>query len=226
MSRHLQMEMKEVQKKLIALSVLAEDSLDQALRSVKEHNLEMAGNVIQQDHKIDMMEVQLEEDCLKLLALYQPVATDLRFIVSVLKINNDLERVGDLAVNIAKRTRFLIKADIKNLPFDFEKITSLTKFMLRASLDAFIRLDSKLAEEVCKTDDEVDALHKNTYKNVAKKIQENPQQADILIHCLSISRHLERIADYATNIAEDVIYLTDGKIVRHEQGASASVPST
>ena len=218
MSRHLQKEMKEVQKKLIALSVLAEDSLDKALQSVKEHNLKIGKEVILQDQKIDMMEVQLEEDCLKILALYHPVATDLRFIVTVLKINNDLERVGDLAVNIAKRTRFLIKTDIKTLPFDFQNITSLTKFMLRASLDAFIRLDTSLAEEVCRTDDEVDALHKNTYKTVAKRIQEEPEQAEILIQCLSISRHLERIADYATNIAEDVIYLTDGKIVRHEQG--------
>ena len=107
MSRHLlKAEMKEVQNKLIELSVLVEDSLDNALKAIKENDLELAKNVISQDRKIDMMEVHLEEECLKTLALYQPVATDLRFIVAVLKINNDLERVGDLAVNIAKRTRF------------------------------------------------------------------------------------------------------------------------
>lgn len=226
MSRHLQIEMKKVQKGLIDLSVLAESSLDKALQSVKDHDLEMVNEVILQDKKIDMMEVQLEEECLKILALYHPVATDLRFIVTVLKINNDLERVGDLAVNIAKRTRHLIKSDMPNLPFDFQKITSLTKFMLRACLDAFIRLDVSLAEEVCKTDDEVDRLHKDTYKNVAKRMQSEPHQAEALIQCLSISRHLERIADYATNIAEDVIYLTEGKIVRHEGSILSSLSSS
>ena len=216
MSRHLlKAEMKGVQNKLIELSILAEDSLDKALKAIKENSLDIANQVISQDRKIDIMEVRLEEECLKTLALHQPVATDLRFIVAVLKINNDLERIGDLAVNIAKRVRFLKDTRIKNLPFDFQNITSLTKFMLRASLDAFIRLDTNLAEEVCKTDNEVDKLHKNTYKNVIKKIQESPHQTQILIQCLSISRYLERIADYTTNIAEDVIYLTDGKIVRH-----------
>ena len=203
--------------------------MDKALKAIRENSLDIANRVISQDRIIDMMEVRLEEECLKTLALYQPVATDLRFVVAVLKINNDLERIGDLAVNIAKRVRFLKDTHIKNLPFDFQKITSLTKFMLRASLDAFIRLDTNLAEEVCKTDNEVDILHKNTYVSVIQKIQENPHQTQVLIQCLSISRYLERIADYTTNIAEDVIYITDGKIVRHhehEQVASSSTIST
>ena len=224
MSRHLlKAEMKEVQSKLIELSVLIEDSLDRALKAIKENDLELAKDVILQDHKIDMMEVRLEEECLRTLALHQPVATDLRFIVAVLKINNDLERVGDLAVNIAKRTRFLKGTSFKELPFDFKKIASLTKFMLRASLDAFIRLDADLAREVCETDNEVDTLHKSTYVSVIKKVQEIPDQIEISIQCLSISRFLERIADYATNIAEDVIYLTSGKIVRHYDQTSSTV---
>ena len=223
MSRHLlKAEMKEVQDELIELSVLVEDSLDKALKSIKENDLELSKEVISQDRKIDMMEVRLEEECLKTLALYQPVATDLRFIVAVLKINNDLERVGDLAVNIAKRTRFLKNTSFKELPFDFKKITTLTKFMLRASLDAFIRLDADLAKEVCETDNEVDILHKNTYVSVIKKVQETPDQIETSIQCLSISRFLERIADYATNIAEDVIYLTSGKIVRHYEQTNTS----
>ena len=219
MSRHLSLEMKEVQSQLIQLSVLTEDSLDKALKAIKENSLEIADQVILQDRKIDLMEVRLEEECLKTLALYQPVATDLRFIVAVLKINNDLERIGDLAVNIAKRTHTLKTVQVNDLPFDFQNITGLIKFMLRASLDAFIRSDATLAEEVCKTDNEVDKLHRNTYKSVIEKIKQQPEQAEVLIQCLSISRHLERIADYTTNIAEDVIYLTDGKIVRHEHGS-------
>ena len=227
MSRHLlKAEIKEVQNKLIELSVLVENSLDKALKAIKEHNSELAQDVISQDRKIDMMEVRLEEECLKTLALYQPVATDLRFIVAVLKINNDLERIGDLAVNIAKRTRFLKYTSFKELPFDFKKITTLTKFMLRASLDAFIRLDTDLAEEVCKTDNEVDILHKNTYITVIKKLQEAPDQTETLIQCLSMSRFLERIADYTTNIAEDVIYLTSGKIVRHYEQVTPPVNTT
>ena len=224
MSRHLlKAEMKEVQDKLIELSVLVEDSLDKALRAIKENDLELAEDVVSQDRKIDMMEVHLEEECLRTLALHQPVATDLRFIVAVLKINNDLERVGDLAANIAKRTHFLTDISFKKLPFDFKKIASLTTFMLRGSLDAFIRLDADLAKEVCETDNEVDVLHKNTYISVIKKVQEIPDQIETSIQCLSISRFLERIADYATNIAEDVIYLTSGKIVRHYDQTSSTV---
>ncbi len=224
MSRHLlKAEMKEVQNKLIELSVLVEDSLDKALKAIKENDLELAKDVVSQDRKIDMMEVRLEEECLKTLALYQPVATDLRFIVAVLKINNDLERIGDLSVNIAKRALFLKNTSFKELPFDFKKITSLTKFMLRASLDSFIRLDTQLAEEVCRTDSEVDTLHKNTYINVIEKVQKVPDQTEFSIQCLSISRFLERIADYTTNIAEDVIYLTSGKIVRHYEQITSSI---
>ena len=227
MSRHLlKIEMKEVQNKLIELSVLVEDSLDKALKAIKENDLELAEKVVSQDRKIDMMEVHLEEECLKALALYQPVATDLRFIVAVLKINNDLERIGDLSVNIAKRTRFLKNTSFKELPFDFKKIASLTKFMLRASLDAFIRLDPDLAKEVRETDNEVDTLHRNTYISVIKKVQEVPDQIEISIQCLSISRFLERIADYSTNIAEDVIYLTSGKIVRHYEQTTPPIKTS
>ena len=227
MSRHLlKKEIKEVQNKLIELSVLVENSLDKALKAIKENSSKLTKDVIAQDRKIDMMEVRLEEECLKALALYQPVATDLRFIVAVLKINNDLERIGDLAVNIAKRTRFLKDTSFKELPFDFKKITSLTKFMLRASLDAFIRLDTDLAEEVCRTDNEVDVLHRNTYVSVIKEVQETPEQIETLIQCLSISRFLERIADYTTNIAEDVIYLTSGKIVRHYEQITPAIDTT
>jgi phosphate transport system protein len=162
------------------------------------------------------MEVQVEESCLKILALYQPVATDLRFIIAVLKINNDLERVGDLAVNIAERAAFLATQPPLEMSFDFQKMAAKAQEMLKRSLDALVGFNAEMAEEVCLSDDEIDAMNRQVYFMVEEAIHTHPDQTESLIHTLSVSRHLERIADHATNIAEDVIYMIDGSIVRHK----------
>jgi phosphate transport system protein len=160
--------------------------------------------------------VYLEEECLKILALHQPVAIDLRFVIAVLKINNDLERIGDLAVNIAERALFLTSQKPVDIPFDFMGMSEKTKIMLKMSLDALVNMDAKMAHDVCALDDGVDAINRRMYQQVQEGILENPEQIGSLIHCLSTSRHLERIADHATNIAEDVIYMVAGEIVRHK----------
>ena len=161
------------------------------------------------------MEVEVEEDCLKTLALYQPVAIDLRFIVAVLKINNDLERIGDLAVNIAERSVFLAHQPGVGITLDFIDMAQKARGMLEKSLDALVNFSVDIAGEVCASDDIIDGINRQMYLKVQKAIGDNPEQIESLIHLLSISRHLERIADHATNIAEDVIYMIDGEIVRH-----------
>jgi phosphate transport system protein len=161
------------------------------------------------------MEVDLEEECLKILALHQPVAIDLRFIIAVLKINNDLERIADLAVNIAERTVGLSGMSRVEIPFDFAGMARRAETMLNMSLDALVQLDTGIAHQVIALDDEVDAMHSANYGLIKAQILARPETLDALIQHLSLSRHLERIADLATNIAEDVIYMIDGVIVRH-----------
>jgi phosphate transport system protein len=212
---HLRVEIDELKKKLLNLSGVVEASVQKAVQAVDQKNEVLGENVISQDPVIDMQEVSVEEECLKILALHQPVAVDLRFIVSVLKINNDLERIGDLACNIAERAIFLSDYPNTELPFDFEAMSQTTRWMLKKSLDSLIQFDAKTAEAVCREDQKVDDIHRKTYKIISEKIRANPELTDFYIQCLSISRNLERIADYTTNIAEDVIYLIEGKIVRH-----------
>jgi phosphate transport system protein len=175
----------------------------------------LAREVIETDNAIDLKEVEIEEDCLKILALHTPVANNLRFVIATLKINNDLERVSDLAVNIAERVLYLQKQPPVAIPFDFENMWQKSLAMVKNALDCFVSGDISLARKVCDDDDAVDAINKAMYDKVYEGIRKNPERVESFIHYLSISRHLERVADYATNIAEDVIYMIEGKIVRH-----------
>ncbi len=213
--KHLRREIEKLKKQILTLSAVVEENVYKAVRSLEERDVSLAEEVIACDSRIDQMEVDVEEECLKVLALYQPVAVDLRFIISILKINNDLERVGDLAVNIAERSCFLSTREKPEIPLDFPKMVEKTRTMLRKSLDALVNRDAKLAHEVLTADDEVDAINREMYVKIQEEIRESPDQLESLIHLLSCSRHLERIADHATNVAEDVIYMTEGEIVRH-----------
>jgi phosphate transport system protein len=211
----MQKEVENLKSKLLELCAAVEKSLSLAVQSVKDRDAALARGVIDDDVHIDQMEVDVEEECLKILALHQPVAIDLRFIVTALKINNDLERIGDLAVNIAERSEFLASREPITVPFDFEAMAEKTQWMVTESLDSLVDMDCKRAHHVCAADDEVDAFNRKMYKQVEASIVAHPSWARGLLHLLSISRHLERIADHATNIAEDVIYMVEGKIVRH-----------
>lgn len=216
MTVHMKREIEKLKKILLSLCSVVQDRFQQAIESIKRRDINLAEKVIKADIEIDHMEVEIEEECLKILALYQPVAIDLRFIITSLKINNDLERIGDLAVNLAERSVFLANQKDIDIPFDLETMTEKTQSMLGKSLDALVNMDCHLANQVCASDDEVDAMNRHMFVVVQDRIRTNPEQAETLMHLLSVSRYLERIADYATNIAEDVIYMVEAKIVRHK----------
>jgi phosphate transport system protein len=216
MTKHFERELDGLKKELLELSAAVEESVVKSIQSLKDRDETLAREVIDNDDAVDNAEVALEEQCLKILALHQPVAGDLRFIVATLKINNELERVADLAVNIAERSLVIGRQKVIDAPFDFIHMAQKSRSMLTRAIDSIIRLDTVLAHEVCEADDEVDELNRDVYTQVYRLINEHPENAEILINYISVSRHLERIADYATNIAEDVIYLVEGKIIRHQ----------
>ena len=216
MTIHMKREIEKLKKKLSALCEVVEKSFLQAVQSIKTRDAKLARKVIEADTQIDHMEVDVEEECLKMLALYQPVAIDLRFIITVLKINNDLERIGDLAVNIAERSEYLAGQQEIDVPLDLEKMAEKTQSMLKSSLQALVSMNCELARKVCAADDEVDAMNRQMFLILQDRIRTHPEQTEPLIHLLSASRHLERVADHATNIAEDIIYMIEGQIARHK----------
>ena len=215
MSRHLQNAIEHLKRDLLKLGALVEERMHLVVQAVQNRDGQLAQQIIDGDEEIDQVEVDIEEECQKVLALHQPVAHDLRFIIATLKINNELERIGDLAVNIAERELFLSTRPPVDIHLDWVGMAEKTQVMLRKSIDSLVNLDADLAQQVCRSDDEVDAMNRQMYIQIQEAIRANPDELEQLIHILSISRHLERIADQATNIAEDVIYLIHGKIVRH-----------
>jgi phosphate transport system protein len=215
MKRHLERELDKLRKKALTLGAMVEGSIEKAVLSLTRYDVKLAKEVIASDHEVDNLEVEIEEDCLKILALYQPAAIDLRYVVGVLKMNNDLERMGDLAVNIAERAAYLADRKGTELFLDFTKMSKKVIAMVKKALDSLIKMSARMAQEVCAADDEVDAIDKEILLHIQGYIEQNPQEVKPLIHLLLVSRHLERIADQATNIAEDVIYMTEGTIVRH-----------
>jgi phosphate transport system protein len=215
MSTHLQKEVAHLKIRVLALSAIVEQSVWRAVKAIETRSIELSNEVIDGDDSIDQVEVEVEEECLKILALYQPVAIDLRFIVAVLKMNDELERIGDLAVNIAERALYLSSVPAVSIPFDFPTMADKARGMLKQALDAMVNMDPRLARHVCAMDDEVDAINREMYENFKRGVRQRPEDLDALLHLLSVSRHLERIADLATNIAEDVIYMVEGEIVRH-----------
>ena len=212
---HLKRDIDNLKKKILFLGARVEESLRNAVKALLERDANLALKVINGDTEIDKLEVEIEEDCLKILALYQPVAIDLRFIVAVLKINNDLERVGDLAVNISERAESLTKRAKINFPTDLQQMLDKSQNMLRLSLDSLVNLDTDTAYKVCKLDNEVDDLNRIMYDNIMTELSDSPDDPAPYLMMLTISRFLERVGDQATNIAEDVIYMVEGKIVRH-----------
>lgn len=217
MAVHLQREIANLKKKILALGSVVEERVRQAVQAVGRRDEATAQKIIEADVEIDRMEVEIEEDCLKVLALYQPVAVDLRFIVSVLKINNDLERIGDLAVNIAERAIMLAGQPRQYDPLDIPELSERVQGMLKDSLDALVNADLSLAHRVRAADDEVDDLNRGMHEKVRAEIRRDVDVLPGASQILDVSRFLERIADQATNIAEDVIYMVEGQIIRHRR---------
>jgi phosphate transport system protein len=208
-------EIEKLKKRILSLSAQVEENVVLAVRALITRDAALAKQVILSDSAIDRQEVEVEEEALKILALYQPVAMDLRFLTTVLKINNDLERIGDLAANIAKQARRICKKPDVSVPKELEEAALKARNMVRNSLTAFVNLDTQMANEVRDADDEVDDLCKAVFNFVVESGQKDPDHLNLYLTMLLAARALERIGDHATNIAEDIIYLTDGVIVRH-----------
>ncbi len=215
LKRYFDEELKHLNEKLLEMARLAEEAIIQAIRALVHQDAKLAEQVIQADETINFLEIEIDELCLKLLALQQPLAIDLRFTASALKINNDLERIGDQAVNIAERTLDLLKQPLLKPLIDIPRMATLAQKMVKDSLDAFVNRDTKLARDVCERDDEVDALNDQIFRELLTYMMQDPKTISRAVDLILVGRHLERIADLATNICEDVIYLVDGKTIKH-----------
>jgi len=221
MLHYWQREIENLKKLVLSLGAIVEEQIQRAMLALERRDGELANEVALRDREIDSLEIVIEEECLKILALYQPVANELRFVISVLKMNIDLERIGDLASNIAKRARYLSKKEKIDMISDFEVVSAKTQAMVKNSLDALVNLDEKLAREVISADDEVDKLTKQFLKKTITAIEKEPQRTKDYFSIRSVSKNLERMADSATNIAEDVVYLCSGEIIRHAEELSS-----
>ncbi len=216
MQVHYLAAIEQLQLMLQELAALAENAVLKSIKAVDELDVALADTIIVNDEQLDRSEIQIEEECLKILALYQPVAGDLRQVITILKINNEIERIGDMAVNIAERV-----ADMKQYPglsianFNFGVMVNKAGKMLKEALDSMTYNNVAAAAGVIAQDDAVDELHRSNYQVIRELLNANPQHSGYYLDALTISRCLERIADAATNIAEDVVYLGSGKIVRH-----------
>lgn len=223
MSLHFQRQVNNLKKLILRLGAMVEQRTTDALRAVETRDTALANRVIESDDEVDRMELEVEEECLHTLALHQPVAFDLRYVVAVLKINNDLERIGDLAVNIAEQAVFLANdVPLDDVPFDLPGMATNVRQMLKQSLDALVNIDPDLANRVRESDDQVDAIHREMYAAIESAIRENPHKIEQYIHLFNVSRQLERMADHTVNIAEDVIYMAKGEVARHSQARRAA----
>jgi phosphate transport system protein len=213
---HLQRDLERLAREILSVGALVEEATNHAIEALIHRRPELAERVLEGDDRIDQREVEVEVDCLKMLALHQPVAADLRYIVAVLKVNNDLERMGDLAVNVAERALYLATHEPLHISLDFSTMGELVRRMVRDCLDALVRRDVDVARRVRADDDRVDEINREMFGVCQGAMQDDPRVIKRAVHLLSASRHLERIADLATNIAEDVIFMVDGQVIRHQ----------
>ncbi|MDH7499915.1 MAG: phosphate signaling complex protein PhoU [candidate division NC10 bacterium] len=215
MGPHFHAELESLKGLLLSMASLVEEAIHKSIKALVERDEGLAQGVIASDDAVNMMEIQIDDFCLKLLALHQPAAIDLRFITAALKINNDLERMGDQAVNIAERTLELLQEPLLKPLIDLPHMAELAQKMVKDSLDAFVRKDTELARDVCTRDNQVDALNDQVFRELLTYMMQDPRTITRAVHLLLVGRHLERIADHATNIAEDVIYMVQGKVIKH-----------
>ncbi len=220
MSKHLKRDLEGLEKRLLYLAGQVEETVRRSMAALFERRTDLAERVIEGDTEIDRREVELEEECLKALALHQPVATDLRFIAACLKINSDLERIADLAVNIAERALSLFsRPQSLAVPPRFRDFMDAAARMVRESIDAFVHGDARAARAICMKDDQIDQANREIISELLEKMHLDPSCIDQALELISVSKNIERIADHATNIAEDVVYLVEGDIIRHRQEA-------
>jgi phosphate transport system protein len=208
-------ELKNLREEILYMGGLVEDQIQKAVTSLVDRDSELAKVIIERDHEVNRLDVEIDERCIKLLALHQPAGRDLRFITTGLKITTDLERIGDMAVNICERALELNQEAQLKPYIDVPRMARISQRMIRESLDAFVREDTELALKVCKDDDEVDQLNAQIFRETLTFMLENAQTISRATKISSVSKYLERIADHATNIAEMVIFMVKGKSIRH-----------
>jgi phosphate transport system protein len=219
METHFQKELQELKEDLLKMAALVEETISVAVQSLVKRDSNLAKKTFEREDRINRMEIDIEDTCLKLLALMQPMAVDLRFITSAMKITTDLERMGDQAVNIAERAVSLNQEPQLKPYIDIPRIAEITQSMVKDVLDAFINSDSKLARSVCERDDMVDGLNDQVFRELLTFMMSDSQTITRAIHLMIVCRCLERIADHATNIAEDVIFLVDARVIKHHADA-------
>ncbi len=215
LSRHLTRDLETLHRNMLLMCGMAEELVHKSLAALQEPDSAVSNELVAEDDAIDDLDVRLEEDCLKILALYQPVADDLRRITTVMKITGELERVADLGVNIAERAASLASGPEIVIPDTLERMAGDALSMLHDSINALVNLDSHLARRVCARDETVDEYNRNIIVELTETMKRSPALIEPMMHLFSVARHVERVADHATNIAEDVIYLVEGEIVRH-----------
>jgi phosphate transport system protein len=223
--RHFQQELDQLKAKLLEMSALVEAAVYRSVQAVVEKNEELANGVLKNEARINQLEIEIDDQAIGLLALQAPLATDLRLITAAIKINNDLERIGDLSVSIAQSALALLKDPVIRPLIDIPHIAGLAQGMVRKSLDAFVSRDAELARSVLSSDDAVDNLRTASYHELISFMESNPGQIPQAVRLLSVVRNLERIADHSTNIAEDVLFLVKGIDVRHHNEARTPVAS-
>ena len=218
MARHLERDIEHIHRRLMNLFAIVEKMIDDAVRALTEKHVDLANRVLETDKQVNTVEVEIEEECLKILALHQPVAGDLRRITTVLKINVELERMADIACNIAERAECMHRHSYFPIPKKLPEMVRQATRMVRLVLDSFVDSDAKLALQVIYMDEVVDQYNREIISELKELMKSDPELIEPSLHCFSASRHIERVADLAENIAEDVIYLVDGEIVRHRHG--------
>jgi phosphate transport system protein len=215
-ARHFHDELAQLKQKLSDMSALAEQLVERSIKALLDHEREVAEEVISGDKRVNALEVDIEQRAIRLLALQQPMARDLRFLVGAIKVSSDLERVGDHAVNIAQSAVRLVDYGGRLTPApEIEDMARRSRLMLSQAIDAFIRGDGALGREVCKADDAVDAIHDSVFRSLLTHMMESARNITPSLELLLVSRNLERVADLATNIGEDAVYLAEGKQIKH-----------
>lgn len=225
MSIHLIRDLESLHRDILSMCAMVEEMIHLAIDELGRSNSYPAVELAKKDDEIDRWDVRIEEECLKILALHQPVAIDLRRITSVLKISGELERVADLSVHIAERAASIANRPEVEVPEKLQTMARLALDMLHRSIDSYVVLDSILARQVCAEDDRVDQLNREIIQELTEVMKSSPTLVEPALHLFSASRHVERIADHATNIAEDVVYLVEGAIIRHRSRPTAASPT-
>jgi phosphate transport system protein len=221
METHFQQELNKLKENLLKMAGLAEQAISNAVEALVQRNTSLAEKTIKEDEKINQLEILIDEWCLKLLALHQPMAADLRFITSAMRINIELERIGDLAVNIAERVISLNQEPQLKPYIDIPRMAEITQAMVKDVLDAFVNGDTNLARAVCERDDQVDALNDQVFRELLTYMMADPKTITRAVHLIIVSRCLERIADHTTNIAEGIIFMVKALVIKHHADAKA-----